>query len=616
VVILLYPQTYSGQSGYLWYTSPVSPQRHHCLEEETTFISTPATTILARLLPDATTLRLDACHVDTTAAQIILRVRSTQASVSCPLCDTPARRIHSRYTRTLADLPWAEYRVHLQLRVRKWFCPNPRCVRCIFTERLPTVAAPWVRCTLRLAQRLVALGVALGGTAGVHLGHQWGLVVSRNTLLRLLRRLPVPSLPPPTVLGVDDFSLRKRQTYGTVLIDLERHHPVALLPDRTAETLAQWLREHPGVKVIARDRSSAYAEGAWHGAPAATQVADRFHLLQNLREALDQVFLTYGEALDAVNALGRQHPVPLPEGAMAVPVPPHDIPLPAQQRAAQRQARRQVLHTQVWALHRQGWTAHAIAQHVGLSLRTVQRDLRTTTFAGRKRRSDLGESVLNPYKPYLLERWNAGCYTAMRLFRELQQRGYVGSYARVAAYARRLRQAQGLPPGHRCPRQPLPSVAEPSCQPLTPRRATWLVLRRPAKRTEAEAQQLTQLHAQAAAVAEAIDLAEDFATLVRQRQPTRLDPWLTRATTSAVDAVRRFATGLAEDYGAVKAGVTLPWSTGPVEGHINRLKMLKRQMFGRARLDLLSRRFLLAPRGGQRQAARQHAPSQAHAAAA
>jgi len=184
----------------------------------------------------------------------------------------------------------------------------------------------------------------------------------------------------------------------------------------------------------------------------------------------------------------------------------------------------------------------------------------------------------------------------MRLLRDLRQRGYAGGYGVVAASARRLRQAQGLPPGHRCARQPLPAVAEPPWQPLTPRRATWLVLRRETKRTDTETQQLTALRAQQAEVAEAMDLAQDFATLVRQRQPTQLDPWLQRATTSAVDAVRRFATGLYEDDEAVKAGVTLPWSSGPVEGHINRLKMLKRQMFGRARLDLLSRRFLLAPR--------------------
>jgi transposase len=449
----------------------------------------------------------------------------------------------------------------------------------------------------------------------VRLGHAWALVVSRNTLLRVLRQQPAPSFPTPTVLGVDDFALRKRQTYGTILVDLERRQPVALLPDRTAETVAQWLRAHPGVEVIARDRSTAYADGARQGAPAATQVADRFHLFQNLREALDQVFSTYSQALDAVNGLAHQQPVSLPDGALAVPVPPQAISLPVQQRAVQRQARRQALHTQVWALHRQGWTAPAIAQHVGMSLRTVQRDLQSTTFAGRKRRSDHGESGLNPYKPYLLERWNAGCYNAMRLFRDLRQRGYGGGYGVVAAYARRLRQAQGLPLGHRCPRQPVPAVAEPPCQPLTPRRATWLVLRRETKRTDAETQQLTALRAQQAEVAEAMDLARDFAMLVRQRQPTQLDSWLKRATTSAVEAMRRFATGLYEDYEAVKAGVTLPWSTGPVEGHINRLKMLKRQMFGRARLDLLGRRFVRVPGRQQEPAQRQQAPCETPAGA-
>jgi transposase len=587
------------------------------LEEEPTFITTHTRAVLSYLLPDTTTLRLDACQVDPPAAQITLLVRSTQATAPCPLCTIPAQRMHSHYERTLADLPWAHYRVRLQLRVRKWFCRNRACRRRIFTERLPTVAAPWARRTLRLAHRLGALGVALGGTAGVQLGHTWDVVVSRNTLLRLLRKLPLPAWPTPRVLGVDDFALRKRHTYGTILVDLERHQPVALLPDRTAETVAQWLRQHPGGEVLARDRSQAYADGARQGAPAATQVADRFHLLQNLRETLDQVFLTHEQALEAVNTLMRQQPVLLPEGAVAVPVPPPvETPTPAQQRAGQRQARRQALHQQVWALHHQGWTAPAIAQQVGLGLRTVQRDLRSTTFAGRKRRSDRGDSVLNPYKPYLLKRWNAGCYNAMRLLRDLRQRGYAGGYGVVAAYARRWRQAQGLPPGHRRARQPLPAVAEPACQPLTPRRATWLVLRRETKRTAAEAQQLTHLRAQQADIAETIDLAQDFTSLVRQRQPERLDPWLQRAATSAVDAVRRFATGLYEDYEAVKAGVTLPWNSGPVEGHINRLKMLKRQMFGRARLDLLRCRFLLAPRDRRARVPDPQERSDAHAQAA
>src|SRR5262249_40825707 len=516
--------------------------------------------------------------MDDTTAQITLRVQSTPPRAPCPLCATPARRIHSDYGRTLADLPWAQYRVCLQLRVRKWSCRNRACPRRIFTERLPTVAAPWARRTLRLAQRLLALGRALGGKAGVQLGHAWDLVVSRNTLLRLLRRQPALAFPTPTVLGVDDFALRKRHTYGTILVDLERRQPVALLPDRTAEPLAQWLREHPGVQVIARDRSSTYAEGARQGAAAATQVADRFHLLQNLAEALEPVFTMHDRALQALNAAMRQQPVPLPDGTVAVPVPPPPTSPAEEARAAQRAARRQARYDEVWALHRQGWSTVAIAAQVGCSRRTIERYLQMPTWPGRQHRRHYGRSVLNPYKALLLERWNAGCHTAIQLFRELQPRGYTGSYRRVAAYVSRIRQAQGVPPRRQGRRQILPVVAEPVSQPLTPRRATWLVLRREEQRTAAEAQQLTQLRAQQAEVAEAVDLAQDFATLVRRRQPTQLDPWLDRAATSALEAMQRFAQGLRDDYEAVKAGVTLPWSSGPVEGHINRLKMLKRQM--------------------------------------
>jgi transposase len=547
---------------------------------------------------------------------ITLAVCSTQTTAPCPQCTHLAQHIHSHYTGTLADLPWAAYRVRLQLRVRKWFCRHRACRRRIFTERLPTVAVPWARRTLRLAQHLADLGMALGGQAGVRLGQGWGLAVSRQTLLRLLRQQPVPAAVTPTVLGGDDFALRKRHTYGTILVDLERRQPVALLPERTAETVAQWLRDHPGVEVITRDRSSAYAEGAHHGAPAATQVADRFHLLQNLGEALTQVFTTHGRVLDAVNATGRQQPVPLPDGTYAVPVPPPPTPPAEQVRAAQRAARRQAVYDEVWTLHRRGWGTAAIAAQVGRSGRTIERYLQMPTWPVPQHRRHYGRSIVNPYQAYLLERWNAGCHTAIQLFQEIQARGYPGSYRRVTAYVSRIRQAQGIPPRRQGLRQTLPAVAEPTALPLTPHRATWLVLRREARRPEAEAQQLAQLHAQSAEVAEAIDLAQDFATLVRQRASTQLDPWLQRATTSALEAMQRFATGLRDDYAAVKAGVTLAWSNGPVEGHINRLKVLKRQMFGRAHLDLLSRRFVLPPRRRPTQAARPREPAHPYAAAA
>jgi transposase len=290
--------------------------------------------LLPDLLPQAFPLQLETCQMDTATALVTLWVRSTQTLGHCSVCRCPTRRIHSHDTHTVTDLPWSHYRVVLQLSIRKFFCANGRWTRRIFTERLPGIVDPWARRTQRLLQWLAHIAVALGGAAGAQLSRVLGVAGSRRTLLRRLRRLPVPSLVTPTVLGVDDFAMRKRQTYGTVLTDLERHQPVALLPDRTAETLTHWLQEHPGVEVIARDRSKAYADRARHVAPAATQVADRFHLLQNLAEALDQVFTTHGATLDAVNATLRQQPILLPAGTVAVPDTLPSPPTPAQQRAA------------------------------------------------------------------------------------------------------------------------------------------------------------------------------------------------------------------------------------------------------------------------------------------
>jgi transposase len=545
-----------------------------------------------------------------------LRVTSIQALGHCPVCRFPTRRIHSDDERTLADLPWAHLRVVLQLRVRKFFCANGRCTRRIFTEQLPQLVAPWARRTQRLAAWLAHMAVALGGAAAARLSQGLGVDMSRNTFLRLLRRLPVPSLATPKVLGVDDWAYRKGQTYGTILIDLERSRPVALLHDREAGTLTQWLKAHSGVEIIARDRAKAYADGARQGAPEAIQVADRFHLLQNVAEALEQVCSAHGPVLAAVNEAMRQATIRQADGSMAVPVPsPPPAPM-AQELATQRRQRRLATYEQVWALHRQGWSGEAIARQLGMGRTTVFRYLHAPTFPERKGRADRGKSILNAYKDYLVQRWNAGCRDARQLWAELRHRGYRGSYPTIARYTHRLRQAQGVAPRQRLIGKPLVAVSEPRQQPLTARRVAWLVVRREDQRTAVESQQLTQLRTQSGALADAITLTEDFVQLIRQRQGAQLDPWLERAAQSTLGVFQRFAQGLRDDYAAVKAGMTLPWSTGPVEGHINRLKMLKRQMFGRARLDLLSRRFLLAPRRAQRPEPRPQSPAEAHPAAA
>jgi transposase len=214
-------------------------------------------------------LRFDAWQVETTPSRLVLQITSIQPASPCPGCHQPAARLHSRYQRTLADLPWSGYGLRLQLSVRKLFCDNAVCPRRIFTERLPDLIEPWARRTLRLAERLTTIGLAVGGAAGSRLSGHFGIPVSRHTLLRLVRRQPLPPAPSPSILGIDDWAHRKRQTYGTILVDLAQSRPVALLADREADTLAGWLRAHPSVKIVTRDRSTAYAEGTRAGAPQA-----------------------------------------------------------------------------------------------------------------------------------------------------------------------------------------------------------------------------------------------------------------------------------------------------------------------------------------------------------
>lgn len=543
---------------------------------------------LQHLLPNPENLRLEDWNLDPTTKQLKLTLSSTQTVATCPVCQVNSQKVHSRYERTLRDISCVDYPMLLLLRVRKFFCTNATCHRRIFTERLPQVTLPWARQTCRFAERLLAIGVALGGAAGVRLSQRLGHKLSRNTLLNLLAKQSLPMVARVKTLGVDDFAFRKGQRYGTILVDLDEQRPIALLTDREAATLAGWLKHHPEVEVLSRDRAKSYKQGMSEGAPQAVQVADRFHLLQNLTQVLERFLGTQSSALKAVDLAHHQA---IDKAQVTQP----QLPTAQQQQAEQRRQRRLANYEQVHQLRQQGCQVKDIAHHLGMGERTVFTYLASPAFPEWQPspRRPAANSILTPYKPYLLEQWNVGQRQTKQLFEEIVKQGYTGTYKTVAKYTHQLRQAQRQQLSTLEGRGPAPATLDTGRPLLTARRAAWLVLKKSEQQSGEDHGLLVKLQ-QHQDLAPAIGLAQQFADLVRQRQPQQFDIWLEQAISSPIKQFQNFAKSLQEDYKAVKAGVTLEVSNGQVEGQINRLKMLKRQMYGRAGLALLSRRFLLA----------------------
>lgn len=525
---------------------------------------------------------------------ITLRLLSTLPRDRCPLCGRPSQRIHSRYQRTFADLPWATFQVCLEVRVRKFFCSNQACQRRIFTERLPDVAKPWARRTLRLAESLLAVGVALGGRAGARLTQRLQRPTPPTSVLQVVENASLPPPPELHAVGVDEWSWRRGHRYGTIVVDLETHRVVDLLPERSTESVAQWLAQHPSITVVSRDRSDLYANGITQGAPQAVQVVDRFHLVVNLREALETFFLAHPTTLkqaaaNTAQALAQStEPAPVPEMYRGRHRrPQHWIERREQQRQQRHDARVARYHT-ICELYHNGMRVAAIARRLQITRKTVYAELQRGGPPEPKTRTvRSSDRVLAPYMPYLIERWRQGNVSGQQLWREIQAQGYQHSSSSVRRFIAGLRRASEAGRSPEVELSPYTRAQGPSA-----RSVSFLVVSRPEKRSRLGQLYLEQLCQLQTEMAQLYELALSFLSLVRERRGQDLAAWRTQAVSSGMEPLMRFAEGMKDDLAAIEAGLTLPWSNGVVEGQVNRLKLLKRQGYGRASVALLRQRMV------------------------
>ena len=463
----------------------------------------------------------------------------------------------------MTDVPVAGRLVRILLRVRRFFCGNPECRRKTFVEQVDGLTRRWSRVSEGLRRMLTTIGLALAGRAGARLAATLGMPTGRDRLLRLVRALPDPPIDDITVLGVDDFAIKRGHNYGTVLIDCETRKVVDVLVGRDAEPVTAWLQEHANPAVICRDRATAYAEAARTAAPEAVQVADRFHLWQNLAKAVEKCVARHKRcfAEPAVTALAESAEAEAaePTGAMA--------------------ERRRAHHALVHELREQGAGFRQIARHLGWSHHTVSKYAHAATWqelmVGQKPRP----SLVDPFKPYLARRIGEGCLNAGTLHRKITAQGFTGSYPIVRKY---IEQYRSKPDLTRAPRPP------------SARQVTGWICRHPDNLVSCDTEKLRKILDRCPELRSAVELVRSFADMMTHLHGKRLGAWITAAEQAALPGISRFATGLTADLAAVTAGLSLPFSSGQVEGNVNRIKMIKRQMYGRAGFDLLRKRVLLA----------------------
>ena len=507
-----------------------------------------------------------------TPSAVVIAARCWPAGAACPACGTWSSRVHGSYLRRVHDLPVGGRPVLIHLAMRRFMCTNLACGKVTFAGQADGLTARYQRWSVPLAGLLSQVALELAGRAGMRLAAALGIAVHRSTLLRLLMDLPETAITSaPQVLGADDFALRRGHVYATILVGTCSGRAVDILPGREAGSLAGWLAAHPGARVICRDRAGAYAEGAHAGASDAVQVADRWHLWHNLAEHTARAVARHRACIKQIAAAAEQAQ-PRPEPAATADAVPVESRLAARMRDQ---------HAAVQALAARGLSLRAIARELGVDRKTARRFAQAATSDQAVARAVSRPTVLDRYQPHLHRRWNERCRDAAVLHAEITALGYRGSLRTVYRYLQPLRAGTA----------PAPLTTPPKISEVT----SWL-LRRDEDLSSRERQLLADLRGHCAQLDRLAGHVTSFAKMMTKRTGQQdLAGWLERVETDDQPELHTFAAGIRHDLNAVTAGLTLPHSSGPTEGNVNRLKAIKRQMYGRASLDLLRKRVIHHP---------------------
>lgn len=514
---------------------------------------------------------------------IVMRAATTQRAGICPSCGRTSTRIHGYYNRTVHDLPICACAFRIHLRVRRYRCLNEGCGRKTFSSELSGLVESYQRKSIRLTTTLYHIGQALGGQAGSRLARLLSMSASRDGLLRIIRKTFLPEPCQPSVIGIDDWAMRKGHTYGTIVVDLERHRVVELLPSHAVDEVSRWLKSQPQITVVSRDRSMEYRTAITESLPDALQVVDRWHLIKNLCDVLERSLSENVPKLQIRPVVERISPSDRP---LRTRFPRANADYGRQAGVYERRVRQYQL---VQELKANGLGIKRIAKLLGLSRQTVRIFYYAEVYPETNYRK-LRPSILDPYLPYLEQRVRDGCLNAMQLWREIVEQGYPGTQSQVTKWMhwrrRQTTNAKSL--------QPHTDVVSGTGTLSFKKELMRLLLAEPTALNAADTVKL-RLALEDPMLCALYDVTHRFRDMLRQKNASDFDEWVTTCNASDLKELRRFAAGLQQDRTAILAAITTPWSNGQTEGQINRLKMLKRQMYGRANLDLLRARFLYSP---------------------